>query len=194
MHTDWLLYSAHLQSHAFPLNSGKECSLKIQRNKCFKRNIQVHRIPRVGRDLWSSSGPLPCNEHPQLDQVAQSLVQPGLESLQGRSFHHISGQPNSTWLLCIIRVESWTLFIFQQGSHFSMWIKKLIHQHFFKTEQSYAHYLFYKINKYCTVNQHEAFVLEQWISVQNFRSHWAQPLRPAAKASFCQTPKKITIV
>jgi len=38
---------------------------------------------------------LPCNEqgHLRLDQVAESLVQPGLESLQGRGFYHISGQP-----------------------------------------------------------------------------------------------------
>ena len=36
---------------------------------------------------------LPCNEqgHPQLDQIAQSLVQPGLESLQGWGTHHTSG-------------------------------------------------------------------------------------------------------
>jgi len=38
---------------------------------------------------------LPCSEqgHPQLYQVAQSLVQPGLECLQGWGFHHSSGQP-----------------------------------------------------------------------------------------------------
>lgn len=39
MHTDWLLHSAHLRSHVFPLNSDKECSLKTQRKKCFKENI-----------------------------------------------------------------------------------------------------------------------------------------------------------
>jgi len=31
--------------------------------------------------------------HPQLDQVAQCPVQPGLECFQGQDFHHISGQP-----------------------------------------------------------------------------------------------------
>jgi len=38
---------------------------------------------------------LPCNawEHLHLDQVAQSLAQPGLECLKGWVFHHISGQP-----------------------------------------------------------------------------------------------------
>jgi len=38
---------------------------------------------------------LPCNEqgHPQLDQVAQGLIQPCLESLQGWGIHHISEQP-----------------------------------------------------------------------------------------------------
>jgi len=36
---------------------------------------------------------LPCNKqgHAQLDQVAQSLIQPHLESLWGQSIHHISG-------------------------------------------------------------------------------------------------------
>ena len=38
---------------------------------------------------------LPCIEqgHTQVDQVTQSLVQPGLESLQGWSIYHLSGQP-----------------------------------------------------------------------------------------------------
>ncbi|KAK4823976.1 hypothetical protein QYF61_008595 [Mycteria americana] len=36
-----------------------------------------------------------CNEqgHLQLDQVAQSPVQPGLECFQGWSIYHLSGQP-----------------------------------------------------------------------------------------------------
>ena len=38
---------------------------------------------------------LPCNEqrHPQLDQVAQGLIQPHLESLQGQGTNHVSRQP-----------------------------------------------------------------------------------------------------
>jgi len=38
---------------------------------------------------------LPGNEqgHPQLDEVAQGLIQPYLESLQGRGINHITGQP-----------------------------------------------------------------------------------------------------
>ena len=38
---------------------------------------------------------LPCDEqeHLQLDQVAQSPVQPDLECLQGWEIHHLSGQP-----------------------------------------------------------------------------------------------------
>ena len=40
---------------------------------------------------------LPCNEqgHPQLYQVAQSIIQPGLESRQGQGFNYISSQPVS---------------------------------------------------------------------------------------------------
>jgi len=43
---------------------------------------------------------LPCNEqrHAQLDQVAQDLIQPGLECLQGWGIHHISGQPDPVCL------------------------------------------------------------------------------------------------
>jgi len=46
------------------------------------------RILTVGRDLWRPSSPTPC----QLYQVAQSLIQPYLESLQGWDINHISGQ------------------------------------------------------------------------------------------------------
>ena len=44
--------------------------------------------------LKSHLAQLPCNEqgHPQLDQVAQSLVQSDLECLQGGGIHHLSGQ------------------------------------------------------------------------------------------------------
>jgi len=37
----------------------------------------------------------PCSEqgNSQLGQVAQSLLLPDLEDLQGQGFHHISGQP-----------------------------------------------------------------------------------------------------
>jgi len=32
---------------------------------------------------------LPCNEHAQLDQVAQGLIQPCLESLQGQGIYNM---------------------------------------------------------------------------------------------------------
>ena len=40
---------------------------------------------------------LPCNKqgHAQLDQVAQSLIQPHLEILQGQGINHITWQPAS---------------------------------------------------------------------------------------------------
>ena len=39
--------------------------------------------------------PLPSNDqgHPQLDQVAQSPIQPDLQCLQGQGIHLLSGQP-----------------------------------------------------------------------------------------------------
>ena len=42
---------------------------------------------------------LPCNEqgHALLDQVAQGLTQPRLESLQGWGIHHPSGKPPAVY-------------------------------------------------------------------------------------------------
>jgi len=42
---------------------------------------------------------LPCNEqgHALLDQVAQGLPQPRLESLQGWGIHHPSGKPPAVY-------------------------------------------------------------------------------------------------
>ena len=52
-------------------------------------------IERVGRDLPRPSSPTPCHEQRQLqlDRAAQSLIQPGLECLQGWGISHLSGQP-----------------------------------------------------------------------------------------------------
>jgi len=54
---------------------------------------QNHRIAGVGRDLCGSPSPtlLPKQGHPQ--QVAQDLVQAGLEYLQRRRLHCLPGQP-----------------------------------------------------------------------------------------------------
>ena len=43
----------------------------------------------------------PCNErgHLQLDQVAQSPIQPDLECLQGWGIHHLLGQPQLSLFL-----------------------------------------------------------------------------------------------
>ena len=54
---------------------------------------QNHRMVRVGRDLCGSSSPtlLPKQGHPE--QAAEDLVQAGLEYLQRRRLHSLSGQP-----------------------------------------------------------------------------------------------------
>jgi len=54
-------------------------------------------IERFGLE-WTFRGHLaqpPCSEqgHLQLDQVAQSPIQPGLEYFQGWGLHYLSGQP-----------------------------------------------------------------------------------------------------
>jgi len=47
----------------------------------------------VGRDLCGSSGPTPLPKQDHLEQAAQDLVQAGLEYLQRRRIHNLSGQP-----------------------------------------------------------------------------------------------------
>ena len=56
-------------------------------------------MARVGRDLKDHEAPTPHHRQghqpPHLipDQVAQGSIQPGLEHLQGRGIHSLSGQP-----------------------------------------------------------------------------------------------------
>jgi len=47
----------------------------------------------VGRDLCGSSSPTPLPKQGRLQQAAQDLVQAGLEYLQRRRLHSLSGQP-----------------------------------------------------------------------------------------------------
>jgi len=47
----------------------------------------------VGRDLCGSSSPTPLLKQDCLKQAAQDLVQAGLEYLQRRRLHNLSGQP-----------------------------------------------------------------------------------------------------
>ena len=47
----------------------------------------------VGRDLCGSSGPIPLPKQGHLQEVAQDLVQAGLEYLQRRRLHNLPGQP-----------------------------------------------------------------------------------------------------
>jgi len=53
---------------------------------------QNHRIVGVGRDLWGSSGPTPLPKQGHLEQAAQDLIQVGIEYLQRRRLHNLSGQ------------------------------------------------------------------------------------------------------
>jgi len=54
---------------------------------------QNHRMLEVGRDLCGSSSPTPVPKQGHLEQAAQDLVQAGLEYLQRRRIHSLSGQP-----------------------------------------------------------------------------------------------------
>jgi len=52
-----------------------------------------HRVVGVRRDLWGSSDPTPLPKQDHLEKAAQDLVQVGLEYLQRRRLHNLSGQP-----------------------------------------------------------------------------------------------------
>ncbi|KAK4814330.1 hypothetical protein QYF61_014844 [Mycteria americana] len=56
---------------------------------------QNHRMLWIGRNLYRPSSPTPLQEqgHLQLDQVAQSPIQPDLECFQGWGLRYLSGQP-----------------------------------------------------------------------------------------------------
>ena len=54
---------------------------------------QNHRMVGVGRDLCGSSSPTLLPKQGHLQQAAQDLVQAGLEYLQRRRLHNLSGQP-----------------------------------------------------------------------------------------------------
>jgi len=47
----------------------------------------------VGRDLWALSCPIPLPKQCHLEQATQDHVQVGLEYLQRRRLHNLSGQP-----------------------------------------------------------------------------------------------------
>jgi len=47
----------------------------------------------VGRDLCGSSSPTPLTKQGHPEQAAQDLVRAGLEYLQRRRLHNLSGQP-----------------------------------------------------------------------------------------------------
>jgi len=54
---------------------------------------QNHRMVGVGRDLCGSSSPTPLPKQGHLEQAAQDRVWAGLEYLQRRRIHNLSGQP-----------------------------------------------------------------------------------------------------
>jgi len=56
--------------------------------------MKLHRIVGVGRDLCGSSSPTPLPKQGHPEQVAQDLIQVGLEYLQRR------GIPQPPWAAC----------------------------------------------------------------------------------------------
>jgi len=54
---------------------------------------QNHRVVGVGRHLCGSSSPTLLPKQGHLQQAAQDRVQEGLEYLQRRRLHNLSGQP-----------------------------------------------------------------------------------------------------
>ena len=54
---------------------------------------QNHRMVGVGRDRCGSSSPTPLPKQGHLEQAAQDHVRVGLEYLQRRGLHNLSGHP-----------------------------------------------------------------------------------------------------
>ena len=78
----------------------QQCETRWEPNGCCRYCILVYRIIEsfeLEGNLTGHLAQLSCTEeeHLQLDQVAQSPVQPDLECLQGCSICHLSGQPVS---------------------------------------------------------------------------------------------------
>ena len=66
---------------------------KLLRKSNIITESQNHRMVGVGRDLCGSSSPTQLPKQSHLQQAAQDLVQAGLEYLQRRRIHNLSGQP-----------------------------------------------------------------------------------------------------
>ncbi|NWR13930.1 ACOT5 thioesterase, partial [Emberiza fucata] len=78
-------------------------------NKCLERaaafwRSYYHRIVQVERDLKCHIVQPPCNKqgHLQLDQIAQSRIQPGLGCFQAWDIHRLSGQPGTAILIFVL--------------------------------------------------------------------------------------------
>jgi len=70
----------------------KPAKSSLNMQECILTRSQNHRMLGIGRDLFGSSSPTPLPKQGHLQQAAQDLVQAGLEYLQRRSLHNLSGQ------------------------------------------------------------------------------------------------------
>jgi len=94
-----LYLECHLSSSSHSLSLLRVClAITSKISLCRSFFVLYHSITESLELEGTSEGrlvQLPGNEqgHPQLDEVAQGLIQPYLESLQGRGINHITGQP-----------------------------------------------------------------------------------------------------
>jgi len=72
---------------------GREVEPRKKREVRGVTESQNHRMVGVGRDLCGSSSPTPVLKQDHLEQAAQDHVWVGLEYLQRRRLHNLSGQP-----------------------------------------------------------------------------------------------------
>ena len=98
----WCIYTADEHQVQFAHNLKAWPGLDINFNHAnerlseFKSGDQLrqnHRMLGVGRALCGSSSPPPLPKQGHLQQAPQDLVQAGLECLQRRRIHNLSGQP-----------------------------------------------------------------------------------------------------
>jgi len=68
-----------------------ESTVDSKKNKKTITQSHNHRMLGVGRDLCGSSSSTALPKQGHLQQAAQDLVQTGLEYLQRRTLHYLSG-------------------------------------------------------------------------------------------------------
>lgn len=92
------LYSTNVKANILsnlyvPFMVPCDCFLFIKRMRKVVLPTYIHRIVRVGRDLWRLAGPVPPLKQEDPERLARDQVQMAFEYLQRGRLRILSGQP-----------------------------------------------------------------------------------------------------